>query len=136
MSYDLMVFERTAAPKSRKDFLEWYEKQTEWNEEHDYDDPVITSSDLRNWFMEIIEKFPQMNGAFELSDDELDNMENESYVTDYSIGKAVIYAAFAWSLAEEAFETVTKLAKKHNVGFFNVSSDKGEIIFPNGEVLD
>lgn len=32
MSYDLMVFEKTKAPKTRKEFLEWYEKQTEWGE--------------------------------------------------------------------------------------------------------
>ena len=29
MSYDLMVFEKVKAPKTRKEFLEWYEKQTE-----------------------------------------------------------------------------------------------------------
>lgn len=26
MSYDLMVFEKTKAPKTRKEFLAWYEK--------------------------------------------------------------------------------------------------------------
>lgn len=135
MSYDLMVFEKTAAPKSKKEFMEWYDKQTEWEEEHNYDDPVVSSADLRNWFMDMITKFPQMNGPYAPSDDEVDNMENDSYVTDYSVGKEVIYAAFAWSLAEEAFETMKKLAIKHHVGFFNVSSSNGEIIFPNGEIL-
>jgi len=135
MSYDLMVFEKNAAPKNRKDFMEWYYNQTEWTEEHSYDDPAITSNNLRNWFMEIIKKFPPMNGPFAPSDDELDNMENDSYVTDYSVGKDVIYAAFAWSLAKEAYITVKKMAKEYDVGFFDVSSDEGEIIFPNGEII-
>ena len=135
MSYDLMVFEGTVAPKNRSDFMKWYESQTKWTEDHGYDDPAVTSNALRNWFMEMIKKFPAMNGAFELADDEMDNMEDESYVTDYSIGKDVIYACFAWSLADEAFETVKKLAKEYHVGFFDVTSNNGEIIFPDGTVL-
>jgi len=31
MSYDLMVFEKNDAPKNKKDFMEWYHKQTEWS---------------------------------------------------------------------------------------------------------
>ena len=133
MSYDLMVFEKTAAPKNRKDFMEWYENQTEWSEDHGYDDPAVSSKDLQAWFMEIKKTFPPMNGPYAPSDEEFDNMEDDSYVTDYSIGKDVIYAAFAWSLADEAYETVKKLAKEYAVGFFDVSSDEGEIIFPDGE---
>jgi hypothetical protein len=49
---------------------------------------------------------------------------------DYSIGRSVIYAAFAWSQAETAFEAVNRLAAKHGVGFFDVSSEQGEIRFP------
>jgi hypothetical protein len=51
-------------------------------------------------------------------------------VTDYSIGRSVIYAAFAWSQAGAAFETMSRLADKHRVGFYDVSSDQGEIRFP------
>ena len=36
MSYDLMVFEKTKAPTTKKEFMAWYEKQCEWSEEHDY----------------------------------------------------------------------------------------------------
>ena len=79
MSYDLMVFEKNAAPKNRKDFMEWYYNQTEWTEEHSYDDPSVTSNNLRNWFMEIIKKFPQMNGPFAPSDDELDKSKKQNF---------------------------------------------------------
>ena len=30
MSYDLMVFEFSKAPKTQAEFLQWYEMQTEW----------------------------------------------------------------------------------------------------------
>lgn len=135
MSYDLMVFEKTAAPKNRTDFMKWYGQQTEWSENHEYDDPKVSSNDLRNWFMEIIKKFPAMNGPLAPSEEELDKMENGLYGTDYSVGKDIIYGAFAWSLAEEAHETVKRLAKEYNVGFFDVSSDEGEIVFPDGKTI-
>lgn len=28
MSYDLMVFEKTRAPKTKEEFMEWFEEQT------------------------------------------------------------------------------------------------------------
>lgn len=135
MSYDLMVFEKTAAPENRNDFMKWYEAQTKWGEDHEYDDPAVTSDSLRNWFMTIIKKFPQMNGPYAPDEEAFDEMEDDAYVSDYSIGKDVIYAAFSWSLAEEAFETVKKLAMEHGVGFFDVSSNEGEIIFPDGKLI-
>ena len=32
MSYDLMVFEISKAPKTKEEFMAWYEKQTQWSE--------------------------------------------------------------------------------------------------------
>jgi hypothetical protein len=129
MSYDLMVFRKEAAPKTRTDFMKWYEDQTEWTEEHSYDDPANTSPELRNWFMEMIQTFPAINGPFASDDDDNPN------VSDYSIGKDVIYVAFAWSLAEQAYNRMLELAEKHKVGFFDVSSDNGEILFPDNGKL-
>jgi len=124
MSYDLMVFDPNAAPRTREDFMLWYERQTEWAEEHSYDDPQVTSPKLANWFAEIAEAFPPMNGPFASYD-----YENPK-LTDYSIGRSVVYAAFASSQAEPAFETVYRLAAKHQVGFFDVSDEEGEVRFP------
>ncbi len=53
-------------------------------------------------------------------------------MTDYSIGRDIIYAAFSWAVAEEADEQMRSLAQKHNVGLFEVSADDGEIILPDG----
>lgn len=131
MSYDLMVFEFSKAPKTQAEFLQWYEMQTEWEEDHDYENPEVTSPALRAWFMEMIKTFPQMNGPFALEDDEI---EDDSYLTDYSIGKDVIYAGFAWSLADEAYDLVRELSEKYKVGFFDVSGN-GDIFYPDGTIF-
>lgn len=130
MSYDLMVFNPNAAPKNEKDFLEWYAAQTEWTEEHNYDHPDITTISLRNWYLEMIQTFPDLNGIFTYDHD-----RNNVFESDYSIGKDIIYVAFSWSLAENAYNTMFKLAAKHSVGFYDTSSDNGCIFFPMNDQL-
>ncbi|EMB2825358.1 hypothetical protein U8047_006750 [Pseudomonas aeruginosa] len=123
MSYDLMVFDPDAAPKDRESFVAWYDKQTEWSEDHSYNDPVVSTPSLQAWFREMIQFFPPMSGPHAVDSD-------ASEVTDHSVGKTVIYSAFAWSVAEQAYNKMRELAIKHRVGFFDVSSDDGEIVFP------
>ena len=138
MSYDLMVFEKYKAPAVRKEFMVWYEKQTEWSEEHDYQTISVASPSLKNWFMEMIEKFPPMNGKYTPNLDPFDESEAEDlerHSVDYSIGRDMIYAAFSWSVAEEAYEQMRSLAQKHGVGFFDVSGEKSEIILPDGTMI-
>jgi hypothetical protein len=74
-----------------------------------------------------------MNGPLALSDEEFDRLdaETEARVTDYSIGRSVIYAAFAWSVAGEAEKTMRELAREHQVGFYHPGS--GEVWFPGNQ---
>lgn len=131
MSYDLMVFETANAPKNKKDFMQWYAQQTEWGEDHDHASIEVASPALQNWFMEMKETFPPMNGPFAPDDAMLmADSSLEERLTDYCIGHEVIYMAFAWSLAEEAYELTRDLAQKYGVGFFDVSSEEGDIILP------
>ena len=123
-----MVFNPKNAPKSKTEFMSWYENQTEWEEKHDYDDPKVSSTELRNWFMEIINHFPTLNGP--LAPDDIDDRIDDDELTDYSVGKDVIYSAFRFSVSEEAYLKMVELAEKHKVGFFDASGT-GEIFFPN-----
>ena len=127
MSYDLMVFDPEAAPRDREDFMSWYREQTEWIEDHNYDDPAVSGPKLRAWFLDIAEKFPAMNGPY-ASDD-----SDDPTVTDYSIGRSVIYSAFAWSQCNDAYQTVFELAKKHELGFFDASGVEGQVWCPDTE---
>ncbi|MCD7930685.1 MAG: hypothetical protein LUH15_04585 [Tannerellaceae bacterium] len=137
MSYDLVVFEREAAPQTKSEFLKWFEAQAEWSEEYDYDDPATATPALQKWFMEMKELFPPMNGEFCPTDQEIDNNEElENHLADYSIGKEMIYASFAWSLCEETYDTTRRLARKHEVGFYDISGAEGDIILPNGKLIE
>ncbi len=71
MSYYLMVFEPTVAPNERNAFMEWYAQQTEWTEDHSYQDQAVTTEKLQAWFREMIEHFPPMNGP--LASDDVDD---------------------------------------------------------------
>lgn len=129
MSYDLMAFEISKAPKNREEFLKWYDKQAEWEEEHDYNNINVSSEKLQAFYKEIIKTFPSMNGEDSPSDEEIENNpELEDYLTDYCIGYDVIYIAFSWSKEEEAYNLMKKLCKKYQVGFFDVSGD-GEVFY-------
>lgn len=133
MSYDLMAFEISKAPKDREEFLNWYEKQTEWGEAYDYDDINVSSEKLQNFYKEMIKTFPNMNGENCPSDEELEkNPELESYLTDYCIGYDVIYIAFSWDRDEEAYNLMKELCEKYQVGFFDVSGE-GDIFYWNRE---
>jgi hypothetical protein len=91
----------------------------------------VPTAKLRSWFLEIIQKFPPMNGP--LSSDDLP--EDEGSVTDYRLGHSVIYCSFALSRAEQAYTTVFGLAQKHSVGFFDVSSNDSRLWLPDGDKL-
>ena len=127
MSYDLMVFNPKIAPQSETKFLEWYDEQVEWSEPHNYVDPIVTTTELHNWFKEIIQEFPALNGPYSPLD--VDDLESE-FVTDYTIVRDVVYASFRWSVAEKAYPAVLELAQKYQVGFYDVSGS-GDILFPN-----
>jgi hypothetical protein len=126
-----MVFEPNAAPAGHAQFVGWYEKQTQWDEGHSYDDLAVSPDKLRAWFIEIIQAFPPLNGP--LSQQDLP--EDEASATDYSVGKSAIYCSFAWSKAEQAYDTVFELAQKHRVGLFDVSSGNEEVWLPSSNKL-
>ena len=126
-----MVFEPEAAPRDHQSFMEWYGKQTKWNEGHSYGDPAITSQRLRAWFADINELFPTLNGIF--SEEQLP--KDEVTASEYSIGTQIIYGCFAWSKVEDAYRAVFDLAAKHQLGFSNVSSNDEEVWLPGADGL-
>lgn len=58
---------------------------------------------------------------------------DDSKVSDYCIGKDIIYVGFAWSEAANAHRDVFSCAKKHGVGFFDVSANNGGVWLPDRE---
>jgi hypothetical protein len=124
MSYDLMVFAPDLAPaKKRGPFLDWYDQQSEWEEAHGYDDAAVCTPALRAFYDELVHDFAAATDDSDGNDDG----------TDYTIGSALIYMSFPWDKVDEAHAAVLKLAAKHALGFFDVSSDLAEAWLPDGK---
>lgn len=113
MSYDLLVFEASAAPSDPAAFLAWYEALTEWREGHSYDDPTLCGPALRAWFLRMIETFPALNGPFAGAPDKR--------TTDYSIARTAIYVGFSNAEGGRAYTQSFELARKCGLGFYGVS---------------
>ena len=124
MSDDLVVFEKSNVPMEVTKFLEWYEEQTEWGSDYDYNDISHASLNLQQLFAKIRIIFPPMNGKFAPSDEELtDKPDLEERLCDYCIGKDIIYMSFAYSMADRAYNLVKRAAYFTGVGFFAPSDE-------------
>ncbi len=123
MSYDLMVFNHKIAPANEEDFFTWYDEQTEWGEDHKYDNPAITTSELESWYNE-------MNHYFKPLNDTTSSSKKNKYEADYCIGYNFIYVSFSWSHSKTAYKKMKELAEKHQLGFFDISGNE-DILIPN-----
>jgi hypothetical protein len=45
--------------------MTWFKNQSEWSEEHSYDNPDICSAEMQAWFKDMIQTFPAMNGLIQ-----------------------------------------------------------------------
>ena len=89
----------------------------------------MTSEPLQRFYEEFIQTFPSMdvsNEVFEV----MEEAGTDNRLTECTIGKEVIYAAFAWSASEDAYSIMRELAKKHKVGFIDVSGMGEETVRP------
>lgn len=127
MSYDLMVFDAGKAPLDRDQFMDWFDQRME-SEDDSEGDPAICSPELRAWFMDMIQRYPPLNGIYAAPWD-----GEDATSSDYALYPDMIYICFAWSQAEQAFEDTFALAAKHGVGFFNVSSGTSAVWIPDGQ---
>lgn len=124
MSYDLVVFEKKNAPADAEGFLAWYQEQTQWGGDCDYNDISHASSGLQKFFHEVRKIFPPMNGALSPSNEELMNKpELEERLCDYCIGDDIIYLSLAYSVADTAYGIVKRAAYFAGVGFFATDED-------------
>lgn len=126
-----MIFDPAYAPRNREAFRQWFAKQVEWDEDHDYMNPQSTTAAVRSWYEAIRAEYPAMNGPDATDDD--DEIDRSG---DYNFGPHFVYVTYPWSLAEEIYDRVRALAVEKQVGFYDVSNDEDEqeVYFP-GDVL-
>ena len=117
-----MVFDPAAAPAKRPAFLDWYDQQTEWDDDDERDDPSVASPSLQAFHADMVAAFPMAPG------------QDQEPGTDYTIGPSLIYMSFLdWDKIDQAHETVFRLAARHRLGFFDVSSDLAEVWVPDNK---
>jgi hypothetical protein len=127
MSYDLFVFDPSAAPRERSAFRAWFDEQLQSGE----DNPANSSVCLQTWYEAMLSEWPNMQ---EIDDDQVDNPQ----VAGYSCASHSIYIDFRWTVAELAYEATRSNAVKCGVGFYDVSGDDGdgEIYFPGDKLRE
>ena len=125
MSYDLAVFDPVAAPATRDEFEEWYDRQEECENPRGCYAPDICSAPLKAWYLDMLKQFPAVNGPYPATGD-------SPALSEYNVREHFIYVAFGWSMVESAYEACFRLAAKHGLGFFDVSGDEGAVWLPDG----
>ncbi|OLO63160.1 hypothetical protein BKH23_03890 [Actinomyces oris] len=123
MSYDLLIFEPDCA--TDEDFPRWWEQAVaQWDEPGDFSTIDGSTPAIRSIYRDLIRTFPPFNGPDALSEEELEERENEGLpVADYTIGADYVYISVGWSDANALVKTVGQMAWTQRLAVAYVSED-------------
>ena len=123
MSYDLLIFEPDCA--TDEDFPRWWEQAVaQWDEPGDFSAIDGSTPAIRSIYRDLIRAFPPYNGPDALSEEELEERENEGLpVADYTIGADYIYISVGWSDANALVKIVGQMAWTQRLAVAYVSED-------------
>lgn len=120
MAYHILAFDPDAT--SIEQFEPWWGTEQEWLEDHSYDDPAVSTPALRAFYRDLIVNFPPMNGPDAPSDLEIEkNPALEEGMTDYCIGRHLVYLGAAWGISGAIEDECVRLAGIHNIALAFVS---------------
>ncbi|OLO68774.1 hypothetical protein BKH21_03465 [Actinomyces oris] len=127
MSYDLLIFEPDCA--TDEDFPRWWEQAVaQWDEPGDFSTIDGSTPAIRSIYRDLIRTFPPFNGPDALSEEELEERENEGLpVADYTIGADYIYISVGWSDANALVKIVGQMAWTQRLAVAYVSEDSSII---------
>lgn len=127
MGFEITVFDTEKAPKTRTEFLKWYE--TLW-EADNYSNIDLCTQNLKDWLYEIIETFPPAEGPYN---------ENEPEGTFYFVGDGFVCGNFPCATLDKfikAYNLSVKLAEKYGLGLFEAGKEDGLIIMPDRSIIE
>ena len=129
MSYDLLIFEPDCA--TDEDFPRWWEQAVaQWDEPGDFSTIDGSTPAIRSIYRDLIRTFPPFNGPDALSEEELEERENEGLpVADYTIGTDFIFISVGWSDANALVKIVGQMAWTLRLAVAYISED-GSIFRP------
>ena len=127
MSYDLLIFEPDSATDD--DFPRWWEQVVaQWDEPQGFSTIDGSTPAIRSIYRDLIRTFPPFNGPDALSEEELEERENEGLpVADYTIGADYIYISVGWSDANALVKIVGQMAWTQRLAVAYVSEDSSII---------
>ena len=127
MSYDLLIFEPDCA--TDEDFPRWWEQAVaQWDEPGDFSTIDGSTPAIRSIYRDLIRTVPPFNGPDALSEEELEERENEGLpVADYTIGADYIYISVGWSDANALVKIVGQMAWTQRLAVAYVSEDSSII---------
>ena len=123
MSYDILIFEPDSA--TDEDFPQWWKQVvSQWDEPYDFSTIEGSTPAIRAFYRDIIRTFPPFNGPDALSDEELEEREDQGLpVADYTIGADYIYISVGWSDANALVKIVGQMAWTQRLAVAYVSED-------------
>ena len=123
MSYDLLIFEPDCA--TDEDFPRWWEQAVaQWDGPRDFSTIDGSTPAIRSIYRDLIRAFTPFNGPDALSEEELEERENEGLpVADYAIGADYIYISVGWSDANALVKIVGQMAWTQRLAVAYVSED-------------
>jgi hypothetical protein len=121
VSYDLLVFELDGVPRSAGEFAAWFQDVMGEIDATRVHDPTTMSPRLQGWLKDMLAEFPDYN------DPDFDDENPTIRATGYSICDRAIHTEFRWQAAEAAYAATLGFARKHGLGFFDLSGKKGNV---------
>ena len=127
MSYDLLIFEPDST--TDEDFPRWWEQVVaQWDEPGDFSTIDGSTPAIRAFYRDLIRAFPPFNGPDALSEEELEEREEQGLpVADYTIGADYIYISVGWSDANALVKIVGQMAWTQRLAVAYVSEDSSII---------
>ncbi len=123
MSYEIVIFDASEVPNSRREFLAWFERVESSENDFRFPNADECTPKLKEYFQELQSYFPWR----ETSDSETDE-------TEYEFGRAMLRCSFSWSLERKAEDTLLALCWRLKMGVYYIGTT-GQVLFPN-EVWD
>ena len=129
MSYDLMIFDPAGPPPDRIGFLSWYTDIARSGDGRLVTNPAIAAPALQAWYRDMIKGFPATSGP---DDAGIAAMDNDNRA-EYRFAPNAVFGAFQWEASRHVQRQAVKLARAHNVGFFDVSGEDGVVWGPSSK---
>ncbi|MFL0356336.1 hypothetical protein ACI5KX_07620 [Erythrobacter sp. GH1-10] len=136
MSYDFLVFDPEVPPRNDDGFREWFESEIrDGDDNSSSSEEVVESKALKAFYAEMREIFTPISGPDAVDLPASSPPIRQLRSGDYGFRPHSIYLGFRWEAADMARASASTIAKHLGLGFYFVSSEYGQAVFPDGHTV-